>query len=992
MIASPLDRLIADTLRWVAERRRVPLSTYRLQMHEGFTFSDAKAIVPYLSELGITHAYLAPILAAKKGSKHGYDVRDHSKLNPELGTEEEFTELLEELKRHGMGMILDAVPNHMCVGCENHWWEDILEHGPASPFANYFDIAWSDHPRERLRGKLLLPILDDSYAKVLEAGRIQLAFEGGKFSFHLGGTRLPIDPRTYDLILGPAAELARDELGVTAPATLELQSIVNSISHLPGRQENAPEAAAAARAEAAVIQRRLNELAERLPEADRLVRASLDLLRGNPEEARSFSALDHLLEVQAYRLCYWRVASDEINYRRFFDVTDLAALSTERQEVFDAVHRKLFELLMREGVDGLRIDHPDGLYDPKQYLDRLQLQYRLSAARYLLAKHEDQYLGLAWENAEKELRERFAQLRDTPLYVLVEKILEKNETLPEDWACDGTTGYEVLTAINELFVDSKNEAAFTSLYENFTKLEERFEELVYRNKVLILQSSLASELHMLAHQLDRLAQMERWSRDFTLNGLRQALQEVIACFPTYRSYVDGKVRDTDRAVIQRAIRRARRRGAYLGKAVFDFLAQTLLLKPPPSGYSSEEYREAQLRFVGKFQQVTSPIMAKGFEDTSLYVYNRLVSLNEVGGDPTHFGTTPSELHHFLRDRASRHPQAMTPLSTHDTKRSEGARARINVLSEIPEVWSQAIQRWHEWNRGYRIELEDGLSAPHANDEYLFYQNLLAIWPGVAEAVKEGADLKPRIQAYMQKAIHEAKVYTSWINPVAEYDSAIESFIDKALDPNSSKEFIADFDRFVNSIIGATRLNTLAQTVLKLTIPGVPDCYQGTDFTDRSLVDPDNRRPVDYAARRQALVEEWSAPFRPDLDLDRTKLKITAQLLKYRREHPSLFHRGDYRPIEVEGKLPNHVFAFARGRETDTVLVIVPRLTMELCQGNATQLLEAATWKETYLSLPEGLDRIEWRNVFTGETRRFANRVAVSEFWSGLPVAVWKSQE
>jgi (1->4)-alpha-D-glucan 1-alpha-D-glucosylmutase len=991
MIASALDRLISDTLRWVSERRRVPVATYRLQMHAGFTFRDAKAIVPYLSELGVTHAYLSPLLAARKGSQHGYDVRDHSKLNPELGTEEEFTELREELKRHGMGMILDAVPNHMCVGCENAWWDDVLEHGPASPFANYFDIAWSDHPREALRGKLLAPILDDTYARVLEAGRIRLDFEAGRFSLRLGETRLPIDPRTYDLILGPAAELARDELGVTAPETLELQSIVNSVSHLPGREANDAESVASTRAESAVIQRRLGELAERLPEADRLVRASLGILQGTPEDGQSFSALDHLLEVQPYRLSYWRVASDEINYRRFFDVTDLAALSTERQEVFDAVHEKLFELLMRDGVDGLRIDHPDGLYDPKQYLDRLQLQYRLRAARHLMEQHADQYIDLTWEGAEKDLRERFSQLRDAPLYVVVEKILEPNETVPEDWACEGTTGYEAMNAINELFVDPRHEEAFTSIYTNYAKLDESFEELVYQNKVLILRSSLSSELHMLAHQLDRLAQMERWSRDFTLNGLRHALQEVIACFPTYRSYVDGKVRDTDRHVIQRAIRRARKRGAYLGKAVFDFVAQTLLLKPSPSGHGSDEYRAAQLRFVGKFQQVTSPIMAKGFEDTSLYVYNRLVSLNEVGGDPTHFGRSPHELHRFLQDRSSRHPQALTPLSTHDTKRSEDARARINVLSEIPAAWREAIQRWRDLNRPHRVEMEDDpAGAPAPNDEYLFYQNLLAVWPRSSEATRDGSDLKTRMLAYMYKATHEAKVHTGWINPVPEYDAAVEGFVDKVLDPKSSPEFMANFDRFVGSIAGAARLNTLAQTVLKLTIPGVPDCYQGTEFTDLSLVDPDNRRPVDYGSRQRALSEEQSAPFRPDLDPDRTKLKVTSLLLRYRREHSSLFHRGDYRPIEAEGNRADHVFAFARGRETDTVLVVVPRLTMGFCQGKAEELIACETWKETYLPLPEGFEQLEWRNVLTGETRRFASRAPVSEFWSGLPVAVWKS--
>ncbi|MDB5311062.1 MAG: treY [Gemmataceae bacterium] len=1016
------DRLAAAAVRRAAARRRTPGATYRFQFHKEFTLRHATQLVPYLHALGVTHIYASPILKARPGSHHGYDVVDHGRLNPEVGTEEDLADLAAALAAREMGLILDAVPNHMCIGGDNPWWTDVLEHGPSSPYSESFDIAWFDSPRPGMTGRLLYPVLGDPYGTVLEGGQLKPVFEHGQFSVWYYDTRLPIDPRTYDRILAPAAGELMARLGPEEPDTIELLSILNAISHLPPRIETDPGRVALGRVEIASLKRRLSDLGERFPAAAEAVAGGVLKLAGVPGDPASFAPLDDLLEAQAYRLCFWRVASDEINYRRFFDVNELAAVATEREDVFRAVHRKLLEWLAAGRAEGLRIDHPDGLYDPKQYLDRLQAHYLLALARELWVGTPDDYPGVDWDRDEPALLERLnSQLgggheppagaetgsdssaqfgglipparRGLPLYVVVEKILGDNEPLPPDWACDGTTGYEFLTAINNLFVDPAGESRLTRLYHEFTGLTDPFPQVVYERKGQIMASSLASELTALAYQLDRLARLDRRSRDFTLYGLKRALREVIACFPVYRSYVNGGVHDSDKAVIGRAVSRARRRNPMLGTAIFDFIRDTILLKDRPSGPASEEYRALQRRFAGKFQQLTSPVTAKGIEDTAFYVYNRFVSLNEVGGEPGRFGWPPDRVHRFLADRAATFPGGLSPLSTHDTKRSEDGRARLNVLSELPGEWADRVGRWAHLNGRHKTDLEDGATAPDANEEYLIYQTLVGIWP--PDRRPDG--LKDRVQAYVKKALCEAKVHSSWINPDRDYEAAVAKFVDGILDPAGSAEFLTDLQHFVDRVAVFGRVNALAQTVLRCTAPGVPDTYQGTEAWDFSLVDPDNRRPVDYAAREEWLRDVTAAPagdaqtlgrLARNLADPRAKVFTVARALRCRREHPALFEEGAYTPVTAEGEKADHVFGFLRHRTGEAALVLVPRLPVGLVPAADRPPVGRETWGDTAVRLPDEFRGGRWANVFTGAAVTATGGVLpVADVLGVFPVAV-----
>jgi (1->4)-alpha-D-glucan 1-alpha-D-glucosylmutase len=1015
--ADAIERIALDADALASQRRRVPNSTYRLQMHAGFSLRDAIRITPYLHALGISHVYTSSILAAKPGSMHGYDVIDHGRLNPEIGTDAELDEWIAGLRERSMGWILDTVPNHMSVGgpkaeqgdrtpsasrvqspfsAGNEWWADVLENGPASPYAGYFDIAWDDHPRVQLHGKVLLPILGNPYGAEIEAGRFRIVFAGGVFGINYGELSLPVDPRTYGAILAPILDALREELGSDHSDLTELQSIITAIKHLPPRSDG--EHAVEACSECRVIKRRLAELSARNLSFNEEVDKALGEMNGSRGDPLSFVRLEELLEMQAYRPSFWRVASDEINYRRFFDVNDLAALSTEREEVFAAVHRKIFEWLAAGKLDGLRIDHPDGLYDPKQYLDRLQLLDRMAAARQLIESQPGAYGNLAWQSVEQPLHERFASSPAQPLYVVVEKILGAGEVLPGDWATDGTTGYEFINVLNGLFVNTANEPAMSTSHAELTRFTESFDDLVYTSKFHVLQSTLASELHMLGQQLDRIAQAARWSRDFTLNGLRHALREVIASFPVYRSYVSEGVGERDRPVILRAIARARRRNPLLGRALFDFIRDTLLLKDPPSGPASPEYRAAQRRFAGKFQQITAPAMAKGLEDTALYVFSRLISLNEVGGDPAHFGRTPAEAHQFFRDRAEHFSNALSPLSTHDTKRSEDARARIDVLSEMPHAWTAHVARWMELNRPLKIDIGEGEIAPDANEEYFLYQTLIGVWPVEGLTASNRDEFVRRIQDYFDKALHEAKVHTTWINPNSEYDAAIAEFVDRILDPQQASGFLADFESFQRTVSRIGMFNSLAQTLVRIAAPGIPDTYQGTEMWDFSLVDPDNRRPVDYDQRIKALADLDSRANRDRLGLarelvnsmddGRIKLYLSAQSLRFRRDRAELFHRGDYVPLQAIGPRATHAFSFMRALDGEAAIVVVPRLIAGLgVRGQAP--IGSQAWNETAVALPDQFNSLRWRNVFTDESivAASAGGLPLAELLAHFPVAL-----
>ncbi len=863
------ERLLAQVAE-VVRGRRLPEATYRLQFHKGFTFRDATALVPYLSDLGVTHLYASPYLQARPGSMHGYDITNHQRLNPEVGTDADYEALIAALHQNGLGQVFDMVPNHMGVlGNENPWWNDVLENGPASAYANYFDITWQSSPRPELRNRLLVPILGDPYGKALEAQQIRLEYAAGSFAIHYYDNVFPVSPCTYALILTHRLDDLKAELPETEPALIEYLSVLSAVGHLPGRTETAPEKIAERQREKEVVKRRLAALTAESDKILAFIQQNVAIFNGKPGEPSSFDLLDQLLDAQAYRLSFWRVASDEINYRRFFDINELAALSMERPEVFDATHEFVFQLLREGKIDGLRIDHPDGLFDPKQYLERLQRRFVLELAKSAWDARPES--GTTWEEARGRI---LAQLEKVgpesrggvtppllwrPLYVVVEKILGTGEPLPEDWPVYGTSGYEFLNVVNDLFVDADNTKAFTSLYLDWGEVDPLFPVTALQKKTLTLQVSLSSELQMLSFQLDRLAQKNRWSRDFTFHSLRHALREVVAAFPVYRSYISERgVSERDRRYVTMAVSRARRRNPAITAGLFTFVRDMLLLHYPET--ASEADRAEQRRFVGKFQQVTAPVTAKGIEDTAFYIYNRLASLNEVGGDPGRFGLPPKEVHGFLRDRQAAWPWSLSPLSTHDTKRGEDVRARLNVLSEVPDEWKGRLGRWRMMNEAQRVQAEDEL-APDPNEQYLLYQTLLGAWPLDPCSAEDRAEFVRRVQAYMLKAVHEAKVHTSWINPNKAYDDGVQEFVARLLDEGRSKAFLEDFREFERRISHCGLFNSLSQTLLRLTAPGVPDTYQGTELWDFSLVDPDNRRPVDYERRRkmlESLRRAWTA--------------------------------------------------------------------------------------------------------------------------------------
>src|SRR5688572_16025134 len=909
----------------------LPRSTYRLQFNSHFTFNDAAAIVDYLHALGISHCYASSYVKAVPGSPHGYDVADPTRLNPELGDEEAYTNWIARLRAHGMGHILDTVPNHMGIArSANPWWQDVLENGESSRYAAVFDIDWRPLKPE-LVGKVLLPVLGDAYGAVLERQEIQLEYEQGAFRARYYDTLLPIAPGTYDRILGIDKNHLLEDLGETSEDGIEFLSILTAIRHLPGRSGNDPEELAERDREKEVIKRRLAALTARCARVHEHVARAVRILNGVHGDARSFDRLDTLLGAQPYRLAHWRVAGEEINYRRFFDINELAAIRMEDPSVFELVHAFAFDLIKRGYLDGMRIDHVDGLFDPGDYLQRL--------------------------------RQRAAEVQDASpaaargFYLVVEKILTGDEELP-DWPVEGTTGYDFMAKVNGLFVDERNERALTEVYERFVRLKVPFGEITYRGKQLVLRVSMAGELNVLGHRLNLFSERNRHYRDFTLNALTQAMREMIACFPAYRSYVNERdeVSAQDRRAIEYAVREAKRRNPNRPAAVYDFVSDLLLKR---AGYIDETAREEHMRFVGKFQQVTSPVTAKGIEDTALYLYNRLVSLNDVGSHPDAFGMAPDALHAWFARRSGRWPHALSMTSTHDTKRSEDVRARLNVLSEIPGAWKQAASRWARANRRGR-SVVDGQSYPSRNEEYLLYQTLLGSWPLSPMTSEQESAYRDRIVAYMLKAIREAKVFTSWLNPSVDHEKAMTRFVDVVLAPQN-RAFRDDFLQLHETVSRCGIYNSMAQLALKSCAPGVPDFYQGSELWDFSLVDPDNRRPVDYDRRRR-LLAALDAECARDGRLavagrvleardDRLKLFATSMLLRARAAARDIFTHGDYNPVTVQGAQRDHVFAFVRQHGQRRVVVAVPRLVATLVSHVDKSPTGDRVWQDTLLVPP-----------------------------------------
>jgi (1->4)-alpha-D-glucan 1-alpha-D-glucosylmutase len=945
---------------------RVPTATYRIQFHAGFTFRQATEIVPYLAELGVSDLYASPYLQARPGSLHGYDIVNHASLNPEIGTEGDHARMSAALREQGMGHLLDIVPNHMGIaGGANAWWMDVLENGWSSPYAAYFDVDWQPRKPE-LEGKVLLPVLGDQYGQVLERGELRLAYADGAFRLDYFENGFPVAPASTGAVLRLALTELDGVLDADDPARMELESVATALERLPARRRNDPDSVSERRREKVVTQRRLSALVKSSETVRKALDAAVAAYNGDPADPRSFDRLDALLGEQSYRLAFWRVAAEEINYRRFFDVNDLAGVRVEAPQVFQDTHRLILRLVREGKVTGLRIDHPDGLFHPREYLRDLQ-------------------------------REAVGLDAPEPFYVLVEKILTGEEPLPEDWPVAGTVGYEFLNEVNGLFVDPANEGKMDAIYRAFTGARLAFVDLVYEKKRLILRSSLVSELTVLTTMLDRISERNRRSRDFTWGALRDGLREVVACFPVYRTYVDayaGQVAERDREHVDIAVRLAKRRNPGTSALIFDFVRDTLLLRWPEG--LDEEARQEHARFVMKFQQLTGPVMAKGVEDTAFYVFNRLVSLNEVGGEPDRFGRAPEEFHVVMLDRAERWPHALSTSSTHDTKRSEDVRARINVLSEIPELWAQRVEAWAGFNAGKKRS-DDGHPIPDPNDEYLLYQTLVGAWPFGEVDDEARQDLVSRLQAYVEKATREAKTHTSWINPNTAYDEGLAAFVADVLDP-SNASFLEDFLEFQRSIAPAGMVNALAQTLVKLTAPGVPDVYQGQEAWDFSLVDPDNRRPVDYDLRR-ALLDSLRAR-REEVDGTtlagelvegwqdgRIKMHVVQGALRLRAALPEVFGRGAYLPLAPEGDRAAHIVGFARTAEGAATVTLVPRLVASLTRDRGFALPEAGDWKGTRIPFPAELAG-RWRNVFTGEEMRIGEKgLDASDAFASFPVAL-----
>jgi (1->4)-alpha-D-glucan 1-alpha-D-glucosylmutase len=937
---------------------RRPLTTYRLQFNRDFRFADARDLVPYLTELGATECYCSPYLKANPGSRHGYDICEHGSLNPELGSQADYDSFCSTLQAHGFGHIVDFVPNHMAADARsNPWWRDVLENGPSSPFADYFDIDW-DPIKPELKDKVLLPVLGDQYGRVLERGELQVRLQDGALHLWYFDLDLPLNPRQSPRVLGLRRERLEREMAGD-PALREYLSILTALHNLPAYTDRDRDRIAERQREKLVARERLSRL---LVESPRLRRHVDDCLRhanGEPGVPASFDVLHGLLEHQAYRLAYWRTAADEINYRRFFDINELVALRMENPAVFEAAHGLLWRLVSDGKVTGIRVDHPDGLLDPSAYFKRLQ------------------------------------QLTGQPLYVVAEKILSAGEALNPSWRMAGTTGYGFLNMVSRLFVDPRQVKAMRRLYTRFTGHQETFEEVAYQGRRTIMLTAMASELNVLAHALNQLTEQDRRSRDFTLHNCRTALREIVACFPVYRTYVNRHgASEFDREIITTAIADARRRNPLMEASIFDFLEEILLPASPGEGRVAEE----RVRFAMKVQQFTAPVQAKGVEDTAFYRYNVLVSANEVGGHPGRLSASVAEFHEMNARRLDCWPLELLATATHDTKRGEDARARINVLSEMPVAWSRAVGAWRRINGRNRVKLLGGW-APDRNDEYLFYQALIASWP--AERVQSpvadraAADLTERLVAYLDKAAREAKVHTSWIEENPAYSKALVRFVKETLTGRAAGRFLASFVPFQRRVAQVGMVNSLSQLVLKLSSPGVPDFYQGTELWDLSLVDPDNRRAVDFAERQRLLAE-----LRPVLDRlehentaerevqdlfahwtdGRIKLFVTTCGMRFRRQHRELMLDGAYTPLQVEGERADHVVAFARHDESGTLLVIAPRLVAPLVTEERPLPIGSDVWAATRIVLPPVTRAARYRHVITGQwCEPAADR-------SGMPVA------
>jgi len=914
-----------------------PIATYRFQFNSDFRFTDAIALVEYLAKLGITDIYTSPILASRRGSRHGYDATDSTQIDPDIGTPQEFEQLENALLEHGMHLILDIVPNHMAASSENRWWMDVLENGNDSLFASFFDVDW--HPPARnLEGRVLLPVLKRPFGATLDRRELRLKFENGRFFIQYFDSKFPLMSRSYRRVLKQRMEELKIRISEDSPAYQEYSGIIAALSSFS--ETTRPKGEAERRVQVEVVHERLHRLASENVEVASFIVENVGIFNGKPDDPASLCALERLLDEQHFRLAYWQDPNEGINYRRFFAISDLVGIRAEDQLVFNATHDQIFNLCAKGAVRGLRIDHIDGLRDPSGYLNRLQ--------------------------------ERLAEVQpgsQTP-YVAVEKILSRGELLPSDWAVSGTTGYDFMNAANDLFVCPSGARKLEQIYFNFISKEMNFADVVYEKKKLVMNSLLRVEMRSLGRELAELAGHDRYARDIPRAELLDALIEVTACMAVYRTYIRSiEPSDWAKQVLEGAIQEAGRRRPQLSSASFAFLREVLTVANPP--HVLPEQREERLGFTMRWQQFTGPIVAKGVEDTALFVYYPLLSLNEVGGNPEPSKvTTLEDFAEFIQERQRYWPDSLNATSTHDTKLSEDVRARLNVLSEIPEEWSRVIAEWSCENEKYK-QMVNGRPSPDANEEYLIYQALIGLWPADPA---ELPSISKRLQEYAIKATREAMVHTRWTEPNTEHERAVCRFIQRILSNESSFPFVESVERLYGEVARAGAMNSLGLTLLKIASPGVPDFFQGSELWNHSLVDPDNRRPVDFSIRTEML---RSIVARAGVDPlcnireiwkhwsdGRIKQFTVWKALCCRRQYAELFREGEFVPVEVVGGRSRHLISFLRRRGSEQVVVAIPRYIAGHPNGGDSTLPEGF-WAGTCLQLPQG-SPLSWRNVFTGK--------------------------
>ncbi|HBB30393.1 MAG TPA: malto-oligosyltrehalose synthase [Cyanobacteria bacterium UBA8803] len=925
---------------------RIPAATYRLQFNPAFDFKSAKAIVPYLAELGISDIYAAPIFQARKGSTHGYDVVEPNQISFELGGIDKFEDLLEKIKHYNLGWLQDIVPNHMAFNSQNHMLVDVLENGSDSQYKDYFDINW-EHRYEDIRGRVLAPFLGKFCGDCLESGELQLQYDEQGLTINYYDLKFPIRIESYTQVFAYDIGRLRKTLGRNHPDFVKLLAVLYALKYIPSGEEGMERYD-----QISFIKRMLWELWNHNPEIKAYMEENIKSFNGESGKPESFNLLESLLSEQFFRLSYWKVGNEELNYRRFFTVNDLISVRIEDEKVFQRNHQLVFQLIEEQKITGLRIDHIDGLYDPAQYLQRIR------------------------EKADGT-------------YIVVEKILEQQEELPINWPVQGTTGYDFLTHMNGIFCQQATQPKFDLVYQRFIGNNISCAALIDEKKRLIIGKHLTGDIDNLANLLKRISMRYRYASDFTIYALKAALVEILAVFPVYRTYInyEGMSR-ADRECMKQVIEQAKENMPIFLNEFF-FIEKFLLLEFDE--HLTPEEKEQWHYFVMRLQQFTGPLMAKGVEDTVMYVYNRLLSLNEVGSAPGHFGVSLEEFHTFNQHRAAYWPHAMNATATHDTKRGEDTRARINVLSEIPGEWDSNLRKWQDINAGYK-ECVDGLDVPDPNDEYFFYQTLIGSFPFDE---KEYSAFVQRMEQYIIKAIREAKVHTAWLRPDTGYENAFIQFAECVLKNTKKNEFLQAFRPFQQKVRHYGIFNSLSQTLLKIASPGVPDFYQGTELWDLSVVDPDNRRPVDFQ-KRIGLLKDLKKRSQSDIlgliqDLLKTKedgkikLFLIYRALQARQKYLELFQRGDYRKLTVLGSLKEHVVAFVRSWGETTAIAIAPRFLTSLIKVGEYPFGEQV-WQETRIALPPGSSSV-WQDAITGEEIPGEDTLWIRDVLKHFPVAL-----